>query len=234
MRKSALAFALGVACSGPIVQERVHEVSPQSLARIAVAPFVAGPGLQTPPPPQPEAPADPDRAPEVAPTPQLAAPEGDPAERVAASDAAALATRFVSEEFAERGFEIVPAGDLVRAFEAAGFEVPHGDPLALARLAASEFGATALLRGRVDRYRERDGGELGATRPASVGFQLVLRAAPGGRTLWSSRFDHTQRAISEDVFRAPRYPGGGTRWLSAAELTRWGAGQAADRLIEHK
>lgn len=251
MRGAVLAWLAavgGLACSSP-VQDRVHEVDAKALERIAVAPFQAGSALIAKSAPSGEGdsagvlpgppgapPVPPGHASKVPPTPSSSAsPEPvDPAQRVAPSDAATLATRFVSETFAETGFEIVPASDLVRVIEAGGHMVPHGNPTALARLAAEEFGATALLMGRVDRYREREGGEFGATRPAGVGFELELYAAPSGRKLWSARFDHTQRALSEDVLRAPRYPGGGSRWLSAAELTRWGARQAAERLLELK
>ena len=82
------------------------------------------------------------------------------------------------------------------------------------------------------RYTERRGGELGSTRPASVGLELTLHAAPGARKLWSARFDQTQRALSENLFLAPRYPGGGSRWLTAAELAQWGLSEAAEELAE--
>ena len=68
-----------------------------------------------------------------------------------------------------------------------------------------------MLLGKVYRYRERQGGELGSTGAASVGFELSLHAAPDARVLWTGRFDHTQKALSEDLFGAPRYPGAGWR-----------------------
>jgi hypothetical protein len=113
-----------------------------------------------------------------------------------------------------------------------GKPVPHGDELAFAQTAAREFGATSVLVGKVYRYRERRGGELGATRPASVGLELALYEAPGARTLWTGRFDHTQQALSENARVARRYPGSGSRWLSAAELARWGLDETAKKLAE--
>jgi hypothetical protein len=101
-------------------------------------------------------------------------------------------------------------------------------------MAAKEFGATALLTGEVYRYKARQGGEFGATRSASVGFTVVLYATSDGRELWKARFDKTQPALSENVFEARRYPGGGSRWLTAAELARWGASETAKRLLELK
>jgi hypothetical protein len=84
--------------------------------------------------------------------------------------------------------------------------------------------------GHVSRFREREGGASGALRPASVGFEFTVHAAPGGATHYVARFDHTQAALSADLFMGLRYPGSGSRWLSAAELARWGAGHAIDEI----
>jgi hypothetical protein len=127
---------------------------------------------------------------------------------------------------------MIPASDVAQVFEAAGQPVPRDDRVALAAAAAREFGATAVLSGTVYRYRERSGGELGTTQPASVGVELSLRTAPGGRQLWTVRFDHTQHALSENALVAARYPGAGSRWLTAAELTTWGLETAAKQLAD--
>jgi hypothetical protein len=91
-----------------------------------------------------------------------------------------------------------------------------------------------VLLGKVYRYREREGQALGASRAASVGYEVTLFEAPGGRRLWTSRFDETQQPLTENVFNAQRYPGGGRRWLTAAELARWGADGAAKALAAYK
>jgi hypothetical protein len=64
---------------------------------------------------------------------------------------------------------------------------------------------------------------MGTLSPAAVAFHVDLRSAPGGSALWSSEFDERQQALGDNVLRAGRYPGGGTRWLTAAELAQWGA-----------
>jgi len=204
-----LALAAGLACAAqrPVVETRVLEIDPPALRRIAVAPF--------------------------APSPRFKGDAATPQESgAAAADAAALTTRFVTEAFAAQGFEVIPAGDLVTAFEAKGTPFPHGEVESAARTAAQEFGATALLSGEVYRYRERQGGEMGATRPASVGFTVTVHSATDARELWSARFDETQVALSENLFEARRYPGAGSRWLSAAQLAQWGAEEIAKRLVE--
>jgi hypothetical protein len=105
--------------------------------------------------------------------------------------------------------------------------LPREDVSANAALAASEFGATAILVGRLLRYREREGGPAGTLRPASVAYEVAVHTAPGGELLYSARFDQTQQALSANPLLARKYPGGGTRWLTAAELTRWGADEMA-------
>jgi hypothetical protein len=213
-RALALGLALGgLACARSIVQGEIHDVDPKMLTKIAVAPFATSPEFKG------------------GGAPGVASGNQGP-------DAAAVMTRIASEAFAAAGLEVIPASDVVQVFEAAGQPVPRDDRAALAAAAAREFGATALLSGTVYRYRERSGGELGTTQPASVGVELELQTAPGGRQLWTARFDHTQQALSQNALVAPRYPGAGTRWLTAAELARWGldsaAKEVADQLAEQR
>ena len=70
------------------------------------------------------------------------------------------------------------------------------------RVAAEDFGATSVLLGEVIRYREREGGEFGALRPASVWFEVQLYTAPGGERLFTARFEQTQPALSENALLA--------------------------------
>jgi hypothetical protein len=153
-----------------------------------------------------------------------------PEDGVSAASAAELVARFAAEALAARGIPVVPASDFAIALTGESSLTQHLGASEAAELAAQEFGATAVLLGEVWRYRERVGEALGASRPASVGFELTLFQAPSGQKLWSARFDETQQALSENVLNARRYPGGGTRWLTAAELARWGAKAAADAL----
>jgi hypothetical protein len=200
-RTSAL-LALGLAACvgpGPVVQPRVYAPARDSLRKVVVVPFTPRPELSR------------------------AAPE----DGVPAETAVELVGRFVTEAVAARGIAVIPASDLAIALSG---ETPLMRVLGAseaAEFAAREFGATAVLLGEVWRYRERTGEALGTSRAASVAFEVTLFAAPSGQKLWSARFDETQRALSENVLNARRYPGGGTRWLTAAELARWGANATA-------
>jgi hypothetical protein len=155
-------------------------------------------------------------------TPSLAR-RADP-DSPSSEEAAVLVARHVAEAIEQRGVEVIPAGDVRRATEDAELELSMPE---LARLVAERFGAEALLVGKVLRYQERVGQAAGSTRPAAVGFEVILYGAPEGERLWRAIFDERQQALSENVFNAARYPGRGSRWLSAGELARWGAEEVA-------
>ena len=209
----ALAFAAGaaalVACQQagigprPIVAEQAFSVQPEALRKLAVVPFYPAPELTR----------------SLAPTSQLAA-----------SDVADLVAGFLSDALSSQGFDVVPPNDVAALFAGRTLPLPRLDPRAAGPLISSEFGATAVLLGKVYRYREREGQALGTLKPASVGYELTLWDGKGTRRLWTARFDETQQPLTADVFNARRYPGGGRRWLTAAELARWGADGAAQAL----
>ncbi len=141
---------------------------------------------------------------------------------------AGLVARHLAEAFAARGIRVVPVGDLSRAMSREAPEAPRS-PRRWAELAGREFGVDAVLVATLRRFVERDGEAAGTLRPASVAFDVSLHAAGGGALLWSSVFDETQRSLSENVLVAGQYPGGGTRWLTASELARFGAQQTAEQ-----
>jgi len=142
-------------------------------------------------------------------------------------DDAAQVSNFLSDALAGQGVPVVPPHDVEVAFTAQGTPVPRLDPETTAVRCARDFAATAVVLGRVLRYREREGSAAGSTRPASISFEVTVYEAPTARRLWTGRFDETQQSITEAILRARQYPGGGTRWLSAAEFARWGADEVA-------
>jgi hypothetical protein len=206
-RAAALAALLAlVGCSAvrpaPVVQNQTLRIPPGTLNKVAIVPFSH--------------------------TDTLLKYSGDAGATPEA--AAELMARFVTDAMAQRGFQVIPASDLATAFNALGLQDAELDLRTAAELAAHEFGATAIMLGEVSRYRERGGEKYGSASAASVAFRVTIYSAPVVQRVWSSQFDETQRALSENIVNARRYPGGGTRWLTAAELAQWGAESAVDTL----
>lgn len=185
---------------GPVVPSQDLGLTPEALRKVAVVPFypIATVSSATP---------------------------GD--EKTTSWADAALVSGFIADALAARGVPVVAPNDIELAFTAQGQPLPRLDPQATAARAARDFGATSVVLGRLLRYREREGSAAGSTRPASVAFEVNVYEAPTARRLWTGRFDETQQAITEAILRARQYPGGGTRWLSAAEFARWGADEVA-------
>jgi hypothetical protein len=150
-------------------------------------------------------------------------------EATTGADAAALVTRYVTEAIGRR-VPVIPESDLQTAFEAQGQVTPRAAPELAAMLAASEFGADAVLLGEVRRYRRRSGSAVGSMRPASVEFLVTLYAAPSGTKLWIGRFNHTQTSLTSDLFGTAQLPGRGSRFLTVAELAQFGAERIAEEL----
>jgi len=147
------------------------------------------------------------------------------------TDSAALVASYVSDALVQSGIAVITPSDLEMAFANSAQGVPRQQPLVAAQRASADFGATSVVLGRVTRWRQRVGSAAGATQPASVAFEVSLYEAPTGRRIWTGRFDETQKSITESVFRAREYPGGGTRWLSAEEFARWGAREVVKSLL---
>jgi len=205
-RAAALAALALAGCSAvrpaPVVQTQQLRFPPDALRKVAIVPFTHRDTMPIP-------------AEASGPSPQIAAE---------------LVARFISEAMARRGIAVIPASDLSTAFSAQGLLPSDLDPKTAAQFAAEKFGATAIVMGQVSRYRERQGDRYGSLGPASVAFSVTMYAADPLQRIWSSQFDETQRALSENIVNARRYPGGGTRWLTAAELAQWGAQSAVEDL----
>lgn len=145
-------------------------------------------------------------------------------------DASPLVAGYVASAFEARGVDVVPPSDVAQGL---GLPIAPRDALdarAVAATAHAKFGADAVAMGVVHRFVDRSGQAMGSTRPASVGFEVRIVSAPGGALLWAGAFDQTQVALGENLLKAPQYPGGGWRWLSAEEFARWGAGLVVNQV----
>jgi len=179
----------------PVVQGQTLKFPPGALKRVAVLPFRYKDTMR-------------DNSASGGTTPEIAAE---------------LVTRFITDALGKRGISVIPASDVSTALAAQGLRPTDINPRTAAATAATKFGATAILVGEVSRYRERQGESYGATDSASAAFSATLYTTEPVQRVWSRQFDETQRALSENIVNARRYPGGGTRWLTVAEIAQWGA-----------
>lgn len=194
---------LGCPKPAPVVQQQVFSASKGSLDLVAVMPFYPRPEL-------------------------LRSLSGATVDGPAVAE---IVASYFADALRQQGVSVIPPNDLVIAFMDAGTATPRLDPRRATELAAREFGATSVVLGEVYRWREREGEALGAGRAASVGFEARLYDTRTTRRLWNSRFDETQRPLTEEIRNLGRYPGGGSRWLTASELARWGVGASVDALV---
>jgi TolB-like protein len=63
-----------------------------------------------------------------------------------------------------------------------------------------------------------------------VSFVLNLIDIRRGDTVWSARFDETQKPLSENIFALGQIGQRGIRWLSAEQLTDEGVKKAVAQL----
>jgi hypothetical protein len=82
--------------------------------------------------------------------------------------------------------------------------------------------AEGVLGGHVYRWREREGTDYAAKRPASVAFDLYLMSAGDGMIVWKATFDKTQISLSENVLDLQTFLKAKGRWMTAEELAEMG------------
>jgi len=205
---AALGLLLGAlllhGCAAPLRESRVFPALQErhfELHKLAVAPFQAGRSY-------------------------VRASDRQPVD----PDAAAVVSKQVAEALRARGIEVVAPEDVRTAADPSATPTDTMDPARLVSVASGQFGADAVLVGTVLRWRDRVGEKLGAWKAASVGFEVTLLRTPDGAKLWTAVFDETQLPITDNFFNVFRYPGGGTRWLTAEELSGWGADEVAQAL----
>jgi hypothetical protein len=95
-------------------------------------------------------------------------------------------------------------------------------PQSLAQKAGVALGADLMIVGTVWRYRDRVRDPMEPERGASVAFDIYLIEVSSGKTAWKTRFDETQRPLTEDIRGAKMLLKKGARWVSTDEMARYG------------
>lgn len=129
---------------------------------------------------------------------------------------------YLAEALLERGAEVMTAHDSGGVLELLARSTDfHRDASKLTRVAVAQLEVDALLIAEVTRWAPREPGRS-PTSGAAIGFRATLHGGPDGHLLWSGEFSERQASFFDHPWRALQYPGRGARWLSAAELARWG------------
>jgi hypothetical protein len=96
------------------------------------------------------------------------------------------------------------------------------NPLLLMKTLGAQMKVDYVLWGRVFRYQERIGKAYGVERPASVAFDLHLIKVKDGKLVWRAHWDHTQKALSENLLEIDSFIKRNMRWVTAEELSLQG------------
>jgi hypothetical protein len=106
-----------------------------------------------------------------------------------------------------------------------GVEAEPLTELQRAKEIGKRLNASTVLLGTVTTFVEREGSALGIRKPASVGFTVKLIHAEDGHLLWKAGYHETQKSLMEDISASPLFFRRGSRWLTAAELSKDGIEQ---------
>jgi hypothetical protein len=201
------AAALGAAmllagCASPVVFETLGEPGAFRIQRVALIPLAPVRGA------------------------------GTNGEQDGLANAAELVTARVLEALVEStSFDVIPPQEVSMRLREARLDPAEANAAELGGTLREAFGADAYLTGSVYRFRARRGIASAAASPASVRFDLELRAHEG-TPLWRGVYDETQRSLSDDAGSFRRALSRGFRWVSAEELAQYGAEVLVARLEE--
>ncbi len=124
----------------------------------------------------------------------------------------------------EKKYELIPPGHVKgRLAWIAGSDANTGmDVAEILRKVGETFGADAVMMGYVYRWRERQGADYAVKQPASVAFDLFIVRPEDGEIIWESKFDKTQRSLSENILDWSTFAESGGRWLTAEKMAMLG------------
>jgi hypothetical protein len=126
-------------------------------------------------------------------------------------------------------YEPIRPEEVLRVLGTREIDLSSAPPATVCQIVSRELGADAILFTRVRRFVSRRGRGTGVARPASVWFELALRA-PDGELLWRGEYDETQQGLTDDPLSLRRSIARRFRWVTAEELARYGAGELVGRM----
>jgi hypothetical protein len=127
------------------------------------------------------------------------------------------------------GWEVAPQDDVDAALQQLPpLTVADMDQNALA--VGRKLAADGVIYGTVNRYRERVGFDYAAQSPAAVAFMLNFVDENSKQVVWTAKFAHEQKALSQNILDLPNFVSHGARWVRAHDIAVEGINGALDNL----
>jgi hypothetical protein len=140
-------------------------------------------------------------------------------------------TRFLYAKIGALGeFKILPLEKIEEVLTPSTKKQFEEKPIPSAVQLGKELNVDFILVGYLFRFEERIGSRIGATKPASVGFDVHLLRVRDGKRVWDGKFDETQRPLSENLFKIGSFFRRKASWLTAEELSSVGMDEMLKRL----
>ena len=214
-----LASVIGSGCSGSkVTTKSSDELSRYNIRSIALMPFtsIATPQVRDQGDPFFSIPQSVRRSDMSLAVPSDVEPPPRKAVAVPGYAAEKVTELFWKRLQSREGVRVLPLGDSAKA-SVANEALSKATPETAAAMAAKRLKADAALIGLVSVFQERVGSRLGASPPASVGFEVMVVAADG-QVLWVGNYYERQRPMTEDFI------GFLQRWafVTAEELAQYG------------
>ena len=125
---------------------------------------------------------------------------------------------------------IVALGSSTDEFIKLREENPELGYLNLAQEVGKILNSDSVLIGNISTFREREGGELGTTAPASVAFGVQLINPDTGERLWEAYYAETQETLLQDVTKIGKFFKRKGKWVSANQLAKEGVVEVVNDL----
>lgn len=111
-------------------------------------------------------------------------------------------------------------------------EKPELAYLNLAIEVGKNLNSDSVLIGNISTYREREGGELGTSAPASVAFGVQLINPDTGEKLWEAYYAETQETLLQNVTKIGKFFKRKGKWVTANQLAKEGVVEVVDDLAK--
>jgi hypothetical protein len=140
-------------------------------------------------------------------------------------------TRLLQEKMEAIGtFKMLPLEKMEEALSQRDKKEFEEKLIPLSIQLGKELSVNFMIVGHLFRFEERIGSAIGATKPASVGFDIHLFRLRDGIEVWRGSFDETQRPLSENLFKIGSFLRRKASWLTAEELASVGMDEMLKRL----